>query len=104
MIIRLVKMTFHEKFAEQFELLFNSVKSDIASFEGCSEVELLAESKKNEKAVYFTRSIWNKESDLEAYRNSELFARTWKSTKALFADGPQAWSTQLIAKATSDRK
>lgn len=104
MIIRLVKMTFHEKYSEQFELLFAAVKSDIASFEGCQQVELLAESTKDSKAIYFTRSIWNKESNLESYRSSDLFARTWKSTKALFADRPQAWTTQLIAKATSDRK
>jgi heme-degrading monooxygenase HmoA len=97
-------MTFKEEFSEDFEKLFLSVKENISIFPGCMGVELLKSNTTNQKRVYLTRSLWNKEGDLEAYRGSELFATTWKVTKAMFAEKAEAWSTQLVAQAYSDRK
>ena len=50
----------------------------------------------NQSNVYFTYSWWQGEEDLEAYRHSDLFKGVWAFTKQLFADKPQAWSTQEI--------
>jgi len=104
MIIRLVKMTFHEQYSSDFEKLFESVRDRIAECKGCQHVELLRDTSDGEHCIYFTRSIWDREEDLQSYRSSELFASTWKSTKALFAKKAEAWSTNLISVSNSDRK
>jgi heme-degrading monooxygenase HmoA len=62
---------------------------------GCMHVELLKEVKEGQ--IYFTRSIWHHENDLNNYRNSELFKGVWTDTKALFDAKPEAWTTELIA-------
>jgi len=102
MIIRLVKMTFPVENSEKFEALFETVRDRIAAREGCVHVELLRTIAEGEEAIYFTRSIWNREEDLQAYRASDLFAATWRSTKALFYQRAEAWSTELISVSTSD--
>ena len=50
----------------------------------------------SEPNVLFTLSIWERESDLEIYRQSELFLSTWARTKALFADKPEAWTLTVV--------
>ncbi|MBI1305347.1 MAG: antibiotic biosynthesis monooxygenase [Bacteroidetes bacterium] len=98
MIVRLVKMTFRHDETETFERLFYERQEKISSFEGCVSVELLKENKSHENGVvYFTRSIWNSENDLNNYRKSEFFADTWKSTKALFAGKAEAWTLELAS-------
>lgn len=91
-------MTFQPSEAKNFEALFESRRDLIAGFEGCLGVELLKETTSDEMGVvYFTRSIWINESHLEAYRNSALFAETWKETKVKFAGKPEAWSTKIVS-------
>jgi len=41
---------------------------------------------------FFTYSKWEKESDLETYRNSELFKGVWATTKPMFEAKANAWS------------
>jgi len=50
----------------------------------------------NTPNIFFTYSFWNSEDDLNAYRHSELFRKTWKETKALFSDKPEAWSVEML--------
>ncbi len=97
MIVRLVKMVFRPEEAVNFEALFISRKSLIAGSPGCQSVDLLKDvaSSKN-GCVYFTRSIWDDEASLEKYRNSPLFAETWKLTKAKFDGKPEAWTTKIV--------
>jgi len=97
MIVRFVKMTFHGKLSERFEHLFNQRKELISSFTGCQKVELLKAKNtiRDEDVVYFTRSIWNSEEDLQNYRKSELFKDTWHQTKQMFSDMPEAWTLDL---------
>lgn len=94
-MIRLVKMTFRPENTGAFEKLFNEVKDTIREFPGCLHVELLQDM--NRPEIYFTRSIWESENALEAYRKSELFASTWARTKALFMENAEAWSTEVVA-------
>ncbi len=98
MITRIVKMTFKESETQNFEDLFENKRDRIAGFKGCLGVELLKETTATKgSGVYFTRSIWIDELSLEKYRQSELFAETWKDTKSKFADQPQAWSTKIVS-------
>ena len=94
MITRLVKMTFRPESVSEFQSIFEEINTKITSFSGCHEVTLLQDNK--QPNVFFTYSIWDSEEDLDAYRNSEFFADTWRRTKALFADKAEAWTTEVI--------
>ncbi len=87
-------MTFREEAVPDFLENFHQHKAQIRSFPGCERLLLLNDV--NQSNVYFTYSWWQGEEDLEAYRHSDLFKGVWAFTKQLFADKPQAWSTQEI--------
>ena len=97
MIIRIVKLSFHAEHISAFKSIFEQSKQKILANKGCHKVELLQDV--NKKNVFFTYSWWDSESDLNAYRHSELFEHVWKETKVLFNDKPQAWSTIKINEA-----
>ena len=90
MIIRIVKMQFRPSETAPFLNLFEDVKQHIRSFEGCRGLTLLRDL--NAPDTLFTYSHWESEVHLNAYRNSELFEKTWKATKAGFAAKAEAWS------------
>ena len=94
MLVRIVKLSFHEKniplFLENFELM----KDKIRSAPGNRFLELYQD--KNNISIFFTYSYWDTEADLENYRNSELFYDVWTFTKQLFNDKPEAWSVDKL--------
>lgn len=92
MLIRIVKMTFHENKVGDFLQLFEDTKVNIRKFKGCSHLELLKDF--NASNVFFTYSYWEDESCLDDYRNSDLFGKVWSQTKKLFADKPLAFSAK----------
>jgi len=94
MIKRIVKMSFHPEKVEDFKKIFETNWQRIKGFEGCSHVELLQD--ENAPNIFFTYSLWKSEAYLNAYRDSELFARVWGGTKLLFNDRPQAWTVKEI--------
>jgi len=94
MIKRIVKMSFHPEKVEDFKALFKANYQKIASFEGCSHVELLQDM--NNPSIFFTYSIWKDENCVENYRQSELFAGVWSATKLLFNNKPEAWSVEEL--------
>lgn len=93
MIRRIVKMTFEPGNEKQFLEIFKASGHLIRSFEGCHGVDLLRDV--NSPNIFFTHSLWESEGHLNTYRHSELFQRTWKNTKALFAAKAEAWSTEV---------
>ena len=95
MIKRLVKLTFQSDKTDDFITIFEESKNLIRKMPGCQHLELLRDAAKLE--VFFTLSFWENEDALNAYRDSELFKTTWAKTKVLFADKPQAWTTNMIS-------
>lgn len=93
-MIRIVKMTFSEHKTEDFLKLFDATKDLIRNQPGCKSLKLIRNL--NQPNVFFTISIWEDEKSLENYRNSEVFKTVWTQTKRLFADKPEAWSTEEI--------
>jgi hypothetical protein len=93
-IKRIVKMTFQADKIETFKTLFNERKEQIRGFDGCEYLELLQDV--NLPNIFFTYSFWNNETDLDAYRHSELFKDTWAKTKVLFDGKPEAWSVDSV--------
>jgi quinol monooxygenase YgiN len=95
MLIRIVEMHFREDAVNQFMEVFNESCMHIRSFPGCMNLELLKDL--NDSAHIFTYSFWENEEALSAYRNSELFIKTWSKTKILFDKKPNAWSLNRAA-------
>ena len=94
MFVRIVKMSFEPKNVDAFLNNFNNNKTKIRAFEGCEFLELYRD--KIDSNIFFTYSYWKSESDLENYRNSELFKGVWAKTKPLFNAKPEAWSVDKI--------
>jgi len=92
MFIRIVKMKFKKEACQAFEENFDRNKAHIRAFPGCLRLELLHD--KNDPCNYFTYSYWEKDEDLESYRNSDLFKGVWAYTKTLFDAKPEAWSVE----------
>lgn len=94
MLSRLVKLVICPGKEEEFLAVFEKSKEKIRTAEGCMELILYRDQKFNN--IFFTFSIWRDPVDLENYRQSDLFRSTWKKTKRLFADKPEAWSVNQV--------
>ena len=70
--------------------MFEEKKALIRASKGCSLLELYQD--KTNPEIFFTYSYWEKDKDLENYRNSALFKDVWAKTKVFFNDKPLAWS------------
>lgn len=97
MLHRFVKLTFKAELVPDFLVLFAEAKSKIKARPGCQSLQLLQD--RTHPNILYTYSIWASDENLQAYRNSELFIKTWKATKALFEAPASAWSTTMIASA-----
>ena len=95
MFVRIVKLSFAEENIETFLANFETVKFKIRNFKGNQLLELYQD--KVNSNIFFTYSYWDNESDLENYRNSELFKGVWAKTKPLFNAKPEAWSVDKLA-------
>ena len=96
MIVRIVKMGFHENSVDAFLKNYEANKFQIRGFNGCNFLELYRD--KHNPTVFFTYSYWDSEEDLNNYRNSDYFKKVWSSTKILFNDKPEAWSVNRLHK------
>lgn len=94
MFVRIVKMSFHDNNIDAFLSNFHANKEAIRGFEGCQFLELYRD--KHNTNIFFTYSYWNSETDLENYRNSDLFKSVWSKTKPLFNAKPEAWSVDKM--------
>lgn len=94
MFVRIVKLSIAKEHIKEFLSNFENNKTKIRHFEGCQFLELYQD--KTNTNVFFTYSYWDSETDLERYRQSELFKNVWSKTKPLFNDKPQAWSVDKI--------
>jgi quinol monooxygenase YgiN len=87
-------MQFRPEERKAFLDIFNASKQLIRDFNGCRHLCLYNEVGRPE--IFFTYSVWTSVTHLDAYRNSELFEAVWADTKALFADGAEAWSVEEV--------
>ena len=94
MLVRIVKLSFHEKNIPAFLENFEIIKEKIRNAEGNRFLELYQD--QNNACIFFTYSYWETEQDLENYRNSELFDTVWSFTKKLFNNKPEAWSVNKL--------
>ncbi len=94
MLIRIVEMHFRADARDSFLELFHASKEKIRNFPGCQHLDLLNEPA--DPCHFFTYSYWEDEAALNLYRDSELFAVTWASTKSGFDQKPRAWSLDKL--------
>jgi heme-degrading monooxygenase HmoA len=90
MMERFVILKLKPEYCEQFLSLFNEKQNQIASFPGCTYLEL--QKSKLNVGWYMTYSIWKNEEALEVYRHSTLFTEVWSVVKNLFAEKADALS------------
>lgn len=83
-------MKFRRENIEEFKALFYEIKASIEGQPGCHSVELMIDI--NDESRMFTYSIWDSESLLDAYRDSEIFKKVWPKTKSFLAEKPEAWT------------
>ena len=94
MFVRIVKMSFEPSKVEAFLAHFEINKTEIRNFKGCQLLELYRD--KTDSNVFFTYSYWSNETDLETYRQSDLFKTVWSQTKPMFNAKPEAWSVDKV--------
>ncbi|WP_395045023.1 putative quinol monooxygenase [Flavobacterium sp.] len=94
MIVRIVKLSFHQENISAFLENFEQMKVLIRNAPGNRLLELYQD--KNNKNIFFTYSYWEREQDLENYRQSALFDEVWTFTKKLFNNKPEAWSVDKL--------
>jgi heme-degrading monooxygenase HmoA len=95
MIKRIVRMVFLPESEELFMKIFNEVKHEIRSQPGCLGFELLRSIDHGEINLW-TISLWQSTDDLETYRTSALFRKTWSGVKPLFSAKALAWTLTSI--------
>ena len=78
-----------------FTDIFNRIKNEIRSQSGCLSLELLRSSDTSENCIW-TISLWKSIDDLETYRASALFRKTWSEVKPFFSGKAQAWTLTSI--------
>ena len=98
MLVRIVKLSFHQEHIPAFLDNFELFKNQIRNSTGNRLLELYQD--KNNPSIFFTYSYWESEDDLENYRKSALFNEVWDFTKKLFNDKPEAWSVDKISPLT----
>lgn len=94
MLVRIVKLSFHQENIPAFLENFEENKNKIRAFPGNNFLELYQD--QNNPDIFFTYSYWETPQDLENYRHSELFAGVWAFTKKLFNNKPEAWSVDKL--------
>lgn len=94
MIRRIVRMHFIEGREEQFLSVFERSCALIRAFPGCRHLELWRDH--HDASVFMTFSIWDSPDHLEQYRQSQLFADTWKQTKIHFSEKAKAWTVDQL--------
>ncbi|MEO5905476.1 MAG: antibiotic biosynthesis monooxygenase family protein [Saprospiraceae bacterium] len=95
MIKRIVCMDLLPETEDIFLDLFSNVNHEIRSQKGCMGLELLRGSHEGQLSLW-TISLWQSVDDLETYRTSALFQKTWARVKPLFSSKARAWTLSSI--------
>jgi (4S)-4-hydroxy-5-phosphonooxypentane-2,3-dione isomerase len=95
MIKRIVMMELLPGKEALFLDIFEKGKKEIRAMAGCEGLELLRREYEGHVSVW-TISLWQSEKDLNAYRTSELFKKTWSAVKPLFSGKARAWTLTPI--------
>ena len=91
MITRVVRLTLRPDInSEAFEEIYRKRNPYTKGVKGCRSVKVMKDV--NDDHVHYTLSAWDRNEDLEAYRQSDYFAETWPMVKALLDQKAQAFS------------
>jgi quinol monooxygenase YgiN len=93
-MIRVVKLTFKEEFCNDFLEFISGYQQEIRGRSGCQSLDFLRD--RSNPCIFFTYSVWSQESDLDAYRESDLFQTVWSQVKTWFDSKPEAWSLNSL--------
>ena len=91
MIVRIVHLHIVSERIADFEAFVLPRMARIRMQAGCQKVDLFT----GQQGHFFTLSHWDAEKDIEAYRQSSLFAEIWPAVKPWFAAKVEAWTMTL---------
>jgi len=94
-ILRIVRLTFKKEHVNDFKLLFEKIRPQIESFEGCLELQIFRDNELEN--VFYTLSRWLSATHLEKYRNSDLFKTTWENVSRWFDDKPKGFTLVALS-------
>ena len=94
MLVRIVRITFQPDKIADFNTIFDASKRQIRAFPGNCHLELLRDP--DQPNIRMTYSLWKSVEALENYRQSDLFRKTWATTKVLFAERAMAFSGEKL--------
>ena len=94
MIVRIVCMSFQDDKIETVKEFLDEVRTEIIRVPGCEHLDILQDL--DRKNVFFSYSHWQSEQDLENYRKSDFFKKTWARAKVWFIEKPRAWSLNRL--------
>jgi (4S)-4-hydroxy-5-phosphonooxypentane-2,3-dione isomerase len=94
MIIRIVKLTMKPEEVATFKSYFATVCETIRHQPGCNLLQAWQDIHNPE--IFFTYSLWDKEDDLNTYRDSAFFGVFWKTVKPWFAAKAEVWTFDKI--------
>ena len=85
-------MHFTEAGVDEFLEIFDTHKTSIRNFPGCTHLQLLKDT--DDLLCYTTLSHWDRQESLDLYRQSELFGKVWGRVKTLFSERSDAFSLE----------
>jgi len=83
-------MEFKPDHVDDFRAHFKTVAHLIRGFPGVRHLELHRDA--GQANVFYTYSKWDREEDLELYRQSDLFKGAWTLARSWFSQSAQAFS------------
>jgi len=90
MIVRLVQLPLRRECVEEFQRLFGESHPHLMATPGCTTATLRVDH--HDPTVYWTVSEWQSVEDLDSYRSSVWFGKTWPRIKAMLSSKAQAWT------------
>lgn len=94
MVTRIVKLQFKEEHISDFLHFFETIKHRVNEFPGCAGMRLIQD--QYNPAIFMTYSQWEREEDLNLYRDSTTFGEVWPRIKPWFAAKPEAWTMGVV--------
>ncbi|MBX7124769.1 MAG: antibiotic biosynthesis monooxygenase [Cyclobacteriaceae bacterium] len=94
MIVRIVRLHFHEDQVSTFLEIFSGHRERIRHFPGCTRLELHRDP--DHPSTFATISHWQSAADLENYRQSPLFKEVWGKVKPLFRLRSEAFTLEKV--------
>ncbi len=92
MITRIVELQIQAEQIGAAKKLLEDVAPKVRNMPGCRRLEIMFDI--HRKGRVTTYSYWESETNLNEYRDSDVFLVFWKAIKPMFSEKARAWSSE----------